>query len=338
MGSRNRSRSGRTTGDRQRLPVEPHRQPRKLLDLQSYKRHTPAMRKRFHITLAVVLAVLVSAIAWQVLEASRERQPVYGGKGLTLWLRTYDPSSPFGRHSPEWNATDDAVRHMGTNCIPILLRMIRQKDSPTKLWLVAFARKHRLLTKRIHFVPASVRNVEASRAFIALGDTAKDAVPALVKMYDDNISAESRCAIEDALAWIGPAAKPAIPLLVKATTNANPRVRASALWALGEVHAEPELCVPCLIQALNDSDDWARLSAAHALGMFGTDAKSAVPALTDLTNAATILKGGIRSMQMQVMWEARSALKRIDPPVVSPASETLFDFGISAEDAPIFPR
>ncbi len=317
--------------------MDPERQPRKLLDFPPRRVHTPVMRLRAHIALAVVLAVLVSAIAWQMLQASRERQPVYGGKALTLWLRTYDPSSPFGRHSPEWNAADDAVRHMGTNCIPILLRMIRQKDSPTKLWVIAFAQKHRL-TKRIHFVPAAVRNVQASRAFIVLGDMAKDAVPALVKMNDDNISAESRCAIEDALAWIGPAAKPAIPLLVRATTNANPRVRASALWALGEIHAEPELCVPCLIQALNDSDDWARLSAAHALGKFGTDAKSAVPALTELTNAATILKGGIRSMQMQVMWEARSALKRIDPPVVSPASETLFDFGISAEDAPIFPR
>jgi hypothetical protein len=185
------------------------------------------VRKRVHIAVAVLLAVLVSVIAWQVVQASRERQPVYGGKSLTLWLRTYAPSSSFGLHSLEWNEADDAVRHLGTNCIPILLRMIRQKDSPAKSWLVAFAQKHGL-TKKIHFVPAAVRNVEASRAFIALGDLVKDAVPALVKMYDDNITAESRSAIEDALAWIGPAAKPSIPLLMRATTNANPRVRANA--------------------------------------------------------------------------------------------------------------
>ena len=143
------------------------------------------MRKRVYIALAVLLVMLAGVIAWQVFQASRERQPVYGGKPLTLWLRTYAPSSSSGLHSPEWNEADDAVRHMGTNCIPILLRMIRQKDSPVKLWLIAFAQKHGL-TKRIHFVPAAVRNVEASRAFIALGDMAKDAVPALVKMYDDN--------------------------------------------------------------------------------------------------------------------------------------------------------
>lgn len=295
------------------------------------------MRKRVHIAVAVLLAVLVSVIAWQVVHASRERQPVYGGKSLTLWLRTYAPSSSSGLHSREWNEADEAVRHLGTNCIPILLRMIRQKDSPAKLWLVAFAQKHGL-TKRIHFVPAAVRNVEASRAFIALGDKAKDAVPALVKMYDDNLTAESQGAIEDALAWIGPAAKPAIPLLMRATTNANSRVRASALWALGEIHAEPELCVPWLIHALNDSDDWARLSAAHALGMFGTDAKSAVPSLMELTNGTRIFNGGFVTTRLQVVAEARNALKKINPPVVSPSIETFPDYGIPAAESPIPPR
>jgi HEAT repeats len=292
------------------------------------------MQKRVYIVLAVVVVVLAGVAAWQGL---RQQEPVYGGKTLPLWLRTYAPSSSSRLHSPEWNAADDAVRHMGTNCIPILLRMIRQKDSSAKVWIVAFAQKHGL-TKRIHFVPAAVRNVEASRAFIALGDGAKDAVPALVKLYDDKITAESRSAIEDALAWIGPAAKPAIPLLLRAATNSTPKVRANALWALGEIHAEPKLCVPCLIQALNDSDDWARLSAAHALGMFGTDAKSAVPALTEMTNVSPMLSRGIFSTRLQAMQEARNALRKIDPPVVSPTSESFLDYGVPAEDAPISPR
>jgi hypothetical protein len=295
------------------------------------------MRKRIQIGLAVVLVALASVIAWQVLQASRERQPVYGGKPLTLWLRTYAPSSSSQLHSPEWNQADDAVRHMGTNCVPILLRMIRQKDSQAKLWLVAFAQKHGL-KKRIPFVPAAVRNVQASRAFIALGDTAKDAVPALVKMCDDDITAESRSAVEDALAWIGPAARPAIPLLMRAATNANPRIRADALWALGEIHAQPEVCVPQLIQALKDTDDWARLSAAHALGMFGPEAEPAVPSLTELTNAATAFRGGNLGNRVQVRLEAIRALKKIDAPVVSPSKESFSDFEIPVLDAPTPPR
>jgi hypothetical protein len=184
---------------------------------------------------------------------------MYRGKALTVWLRTYASSSPAGLHSREWNEADAAVRHIGTNGIPTLLRMIRGKDSNLKLRLVALARKQRLV--KVHFVPAAERNVEASRAFIVLGDMARDAVPALVQMYHDDITADSQSAIEDALAWIGPAAKPAISLLLGAATNSNPRVRANALWALGEIHSEPALCVPELIRALGDSDDWARLSA-----------------------------------------------------------------------------
>jgi hypothetical protein len=294
------------------------------------------MNKPFRIVLAVVLVAL-GVIGFQIIQTSRDRQPVYGRKSLSLWLRTYAPSSSSGLHSPEWNQADNAVRHLGTNCIPILLRMIRQKDSPAKLWLVAFAQKHGL-TKKIHIVPAAVRNVEASRAFIALGDVAKDAVPALVKMYDDDLTAESRGAIEDALAWIGPAARPAIPLLMRATTNANPRVRANALWALGEIHAEPELCVPWLIHALNDSDDWARLSAAHALGMFGPDAKSAVPALTEMTNVSMILNKGIVSTRLQAMLEARNALDKINPHIDGPHEDAFPNYGIPGLDSLTSPR
>jgi HEAT repeat protein len=292
------------------------------------------MRNRGRIAVAALVTMLVGVSAWLGL---RQREPVYSGKPLTLWLRTYAPSGSSGLHSREWNEADNAVRRMGTNCIPTLLHMLRQKDSPAKLWLVAFAQKHGL-AKRIHFVPATERNVEASRAFIALGNLAKCAIPALVEMLDDNISDEARCAIEDALAWIGPAAEPAIPLLFKAATNANPRVRASALWALGEIHAQPESCVPCLICALNDSDDWARLSAAHALGRFGPDAKSAVPSLTELTNVRISFSGVTLSTRMQVQLEARNALRKIDPVAYSPAGKTSFDFGIPNTDSPISSR
>ena len=281
--------------------------------------------------LAASVVILFVGLVWALMRQIPS-EPMYRGKALTLWLRTYAPSSSSGLHSQEWNEADDAVRHLGTNCIPTLLHMIRGKDSKLKLRLVALARKQRLI--RIHFVSAAQRNVEASRAFIALGDMARDAVPALVQMYHDDITADSQSAIEDALAWIGPAAKPAIPLLLGAATNSNPRVRANALWALGEIHSEPPLCVPELIHALGDSDDWARLSAAHALGMFGTNAKSAVPSLTELTNTRWLFDG-MASMRVQVMLEAKKALNKIDPHTVSPTSEAFPDFGIPAADSPL---
>lgn len=261
---------------------------------------------------AAILTILV--VCFFAVQAPPE--PAYRGKTLTAWLQTYAPSSRPGRHSAEWNATDDAVRHIGTNGIPVLLQLLRQKDSPLKLYLVEFAQKCWLI--KGSFVSSGERNIEASRAFIALGDTAKDAVPALIEIYEANISVESRCAVEDALAWIGPAAKPAIPMLLQAATNSNARVRAGALWALGDIHDQPELCLPTLIRALGDSDNWARLSSVHALGGFGTNAQSASRPLQELANGLQI-SGAPFGAQLRL--EVMKALRKISPGPDSPISQ-----------------
>jgi S1-C subfamily serine protease len=51
--------------------------------------HNSAMRKRVYIALAVLLVMLASVAAWQVL---RERKPVYQGKWLSVWLKNIDSS------------------------------------------------------------------------------------------------------------------------------------------------------------------------------------------------------------------------------------------------------
>jgi HEAT repeat protein len=277
--------------------------------------------------------LLLLGLLW-FLTGQVPHEPVYRGKALTFWLQTYDPSSPLGRGSREWNETDDAVGHIGTNAIPVLLRMLRETDSSLKLGLVALAQRQHVI--KIHFVPAPTRNIEASKAFIVLGDAAKDAVPDLMKAFDENNSIESRSAIEEALGWIGPAAQPAVPLLLQAATNANKEVRADALWALGDICCDPQLCVPALIHALGDSDAGARLSAVHALGMFGTDAQSAVPALRELTKPPKAIS--VFSMTDQVLMEARNALRKINPNAVSPSSESSTAFDIPAASQAFPPR
>ena len=49
------------------------------------------MRKQFYIALAVLLVILAGVIAWQVL---RLREPVYQGKPLSVWLKSFDMGSP----------------------------------------------------------------------------------------------------------------------------------------------------------------------------------------------------------------------------------------------------
>ena len=73
---------------------------------------------------ASVIGLLVGSV-WLLMRQG-PRVPVYRGKSLPVWLRTYGGSSPSSLHSREWIEADDAVRHLGTNCIPVLLRMIRE--------------------------------------------------------------------------------------------------------------------------------------------------------------------------------------------------------------------
>ena len=255
---------------------------------------------------AVVLLLLLVVVRFIAIQFPHE--PVYGGKPLSAWLQTYDPSSPYGNGSREWREADDAVRHIGTNATPTLLQMLRTGDSDLKLRLVALAQKQQIVN--FHFVPAATRNKEASKAFLALGDRAKEAVPDLMKAYDGNNSIESKCAIEESLGWIGPSARAALPLLVQAATNSNNDVRANAVWALGFIQAEPGICVPLLIHALDDSDVGARLGATHALGMFGSDARTAIPALMALTNPPTVESPDVWEQETT---EACDALRKILP-------------------------
>ena len=91
------------------------------------------MRNRVHIAIAVVLAILAGAIAWQVL---RGREPVYEGKPLGFWLRLWAITHLDGDGGNIGRQTETAIRQIGTNAIPIYLDMLAAKESALKLRLL----------------------------------------------------------------------------------------------------------------------------------------------------------------------------------------------------------
>ncbi len=115
-----------------------------------------------------------------------------------------------------------------------------------------------------------------------MGADASNAVPALIELYDRDLSILGQSTIARALGNIGPAAKQAVPSLLKRGTNPNRSVRASAIYALGQIHCDPEQVVPLLTKSLADTNAWIRWKAALGLKAFGADAKPAVPALVAL--------------------------------------------------------
>src|SRR5713101_6630729 len=139
------------------------------------------MRKRLTIVLAVLLLVVVGTIGWLSL---RPDEPMYNGKRLSVWLKGYDGSyrsfsgsnynSGFSNSGFSYveNATgraeaDEAVRHIGTNAIPMLLQKLRAKDSPFKVKLHALAQKLPLI--KVYHTPAWFQQKQGCRGFLVLG-------------------------------------------------------------------------------------------------------------------------------------------------------------------------
>jgi len=142
-----------------------------------------------------------------------------------------------------------------------------------------------------------------------MGPGASDAVPELIKIYGQNISEESRGAIVLSLGSIGPAASNSVPLLLMQSSRTNDVYAVWAIWALGQIHAQPEIVVPTLTKLLGNADPGVKGESARALGRFGAAASAAVPALLEYLNEKK--PGQLNSF--------REALVKIDPEVASKA-------------------
>src|SRR6267154_2039638 len=130
------------------------------------------MRKRKIIVVLLVLAAVLLAIVYFL----PSREPVYAGEPLSFWLKGYDPVEG---SEPGRQKADEIMREAGTNAIPTLLRMLRERDSPWKLKLIALAQKQHVIT--IRHVEDYRRYDRVAEAFAALGSEGKVAMPELME-------------------------------------------------------------------------------------------------------------------------------------------------------------
>ena len=258
------------------------------------------MKRR--ILIAFLFVAFLAALIWFFLPA-RESEPVYEGRPLREWLAVYFGPGP----DTSTAQADDAIRHLGTNAIPILLEMLQETNSPLKLkWIALMGKQHLFKPPQ----EARVRNAEAARAFQALGPDASNAVPGLVRIYREDHSPESQIYILMALGSIAPAVLPAAtPVLLDGLTNSDVRLSRTAAMAIGGAHGQPDVFVPALINGLKGPLQ-SRGIAAWSLGEYGPQAKSAVPALVDLSK---------NDPALSVRTQAANALKKIDPEAAAKA-------------------
>lgn len=231
---------------------------------------------------------------------------------LSYWLQGYT-ASVFGSsitNAPSRFEADEAVRDVGTNAMPLLLWMIRQKESPLKETISRILQKQSFI--RWRYSPPWLLNAQAQGGFRALGPSASNAVPDLMEILEQDISILSRQVVVSALAAVGPAAKSASPLLLQALTNSDGAVRAHAAFALGKIEAQPESVIPDLIRALRDSSPHVRLSALVTLSEYGTNARLAVPALLEWYQNETNRPSNLQAESVDAGTLLQVALEKIN--------------------------
>ncbi|MDB6109187.1 MAG: putative domain containing protein [Pedosphaera sp.] len=298
--------------------------------------------KWFRILLAIAVVAMVGTIAWQVRRASG---PFYEGESLAVWARrlpggqdnfngiSWSPLLFDGSHQE--SKAEQAIRQMGTNALPALMRRMRTGDSARGVTFDKVMRwaRSRVSGQSVDFTiemsPAERRRWEAALALHALGPLAKPAVPELAALLTNRVCSRDaayalasmgpegfvplRQAMTNRWDWIQMCAvwalgqtptdgKFAVSALLGCLQDKSPGVRSAAAWSLGRIHADPELVAPALATKLGDTGPGVRAITEGALKEYG---------ITSVTNSALVRY--LDDPKLHVRMAATNALKAIDP-------------------------
>ena len=231
------------------------------------------MKRRWVILVLIgcAVAAIVIGLVWP-----REREPEYGGKKLSEWLAAYGSSPSNESYSRQAREAGGAVRNIGSNALPCLLKWIRYERPwwRTKLRAVFYvrsrSRKDSFLLNPILNGQAEIRADQAILGFQILGPRAGPAVSELVRMMENSNSPFASQNAMYALANIG---DDVIPPLMAMLTNQVSGSRSQAARYIGVVGAlrsqfhemDASRAVPALRKALGDSDSSVREEATNAL-------------------------------------------------------------------------
>lgn len=212
-----------------------------------------------------LLAVVCLAASAAVADQS---EPTYQGRTLSDWTREIDPCTTFGYEPPAWAA----IRHMGTNTIPTLLRWMSESDPPEP--------------PKPHLAPCfnMSRSKRAEMAFSILGETARPAIPRLTKLALTLTNRNRYDGCIGALAYIGPASLPSFNAILTAGT---PDRRFAAMDWLPAIHTNCGSLLPALLECLVSKNADVGWKAADAIGGLGVPASVVVPALTNALPTAS---------------------------------------------------
>ena len=247
--------------------------------------------------------------------ASTQNEPTYQGRTLSDWTRDIDPHLPVmvGQEPPEWIA----IKHMGTNAIPMLLGWMAEKDPPEPP-------KPNLAPCYTH-----VRSQRAELAFWILGETARPAIPELTRLALTTRDPERVDRCVEALAHIGSAS---MPSFVRILSNGTYRAQFSALELLPALHSDNTPATQAMIKCLTGKHEDLGFRAAQTLSESSIPEATLVPALTNaLQTASPAARARIYRCLCWLQVPARAAIPAIRAGLHDPNGEVRTNATYAAE-------
>jgi hypothetical protein len=300
------------------------------------------------------LVLILTGLCGLAVQSARCSEPSYDGKPLSEWLLLLDLKQM--GHSPEeiqaqTPQPEDAIRQIGTNAIPTLLKILGATEGNESRVLRNL--KSREFRKLFSVGGPTVEDLTdlAVDGFGILGTNAASAIPQIVKLFHNVETCE---AAAQALAKLGPQG---IAALTNGLSNKNTNIRGATILAIAQKTPiesdtiarlivgslkdpdpvnrgnaamflsgkDPDLIIPALIPLLDDKEFYTVVHAARALGGYGAAAKSVVPKLLSLYTNAIVQKDrhAAQSWGVELMW----ALKGIDMDAAAKAEAFLVNSG-----------
>jgi HEAT repeat protein len=214
----------------------------------------------------VIVFCLLAALAIVLAAATlRGHEPVYQGRTLSQWLEEAAACGSWPRQRPV--AVDEAIRQIGTNGFPVIIRLLRSHDSALKSRFVALFYKQSLI--RINIPTQNTLHFRALAGCWALGSEGKELVPEVAKALN-HMDPYFRPAFDLWLQSLGPDADAAAPDLIALLKDKGNPSRQTVAQTLGKVSMQhrPE-AISALIVCSQDTNEMVRFWAAEALKELG---------------------------------------------------------------------
>jgi|SRR5665213_219954 len=262
------------------------------------------MKKRFQVLIGIgSIAIFLMFIYWgnqtnHKLTSLLSPQPKYQGETLGYWLAHW--YQQYGDRNME---AEEAVRSMGTNAVPYLVKWIGRPCRSTADYdfcgraLKGFEVLGQTASPAI---PDLVKIIGRNGNFIAcaVGYIGTNAISALTQkllesvtatneptnLFDHNGHPTEKFGVQrnilESLSMMGTNAQSAVPALISYLHDPRARELGDAATVLAIAgQNQPDMVIPELVNTFSSSSGYIRAETADALATFGTNALSAIPVL-----------------------------------------------------------